>query len=133
MKRKKTRNPDKIALREEKRIQRRNVRLLEKKKQKKIFTRNNIIIAIIVIFIGAIGINNFYKGYLLKRNGQCIVGTIYETGRRFTQYYKFKIRERYYYGHTITDNDKKVGDSLIIVYLPSNPEINSSITGCDFK
>ena len=115
MKRKKTRNPDKIALREEKRIQRRNARLLEKKKQKKIFTRNNIIIAIIVIFIGAIGINNFY------------------TGRRFTQYYKFKIRERYYYGHTITDNDKKVGDSLIIVYLPSNPEINSSITGCDFK
>ena len=35
MKRKKTRNPDKIALREEKRIQRRNMRLLKEKKDLK--------------------------------------------------------------------------------------------------
>ncbi|WP_178265922.1 hypothetical protein [uncultured Phocaeicola sp.] len=103
-----------------------------KQKDKNIFTRNNIIIAITVIFIGVISINNLYKGYLLKRNGQCVVGIIYKTGRRFTQYYEFKIKKKYYYGRTITDNNKKVGDSLIIVYLPSNPEINSSITGCDF-
>ena len=45
MKRKKTRNPDKIALREEKRIQRRNVRLLEKKKQKKILAQLQISVA----------------------------------------------------------------------------------------
>ena len=61
-----------------------------KQKDKNIFTRNNIIIAITVIFIGVISINNLYKGYLLKRNGQCVVGIIYKTGRRFTQYYEFK-------------------------------------------
>ena len=50
MKRKKTRNPDKIALREEKRIQRRNMRLLKRKRN---IRKENIktIIFVILFYI----------------------------------------------------------------------------------
>lgn len=50
MKRKKTRNPDKIALREEKRIKRRNMRLLKRKRN---IRKENIktIIFVILFYI----------------------------------------------------------------------------------
>lgn len=86
-----------------------------------------IIICIIKIVIAE------RESSLLRENGICITAKVYATGYRFTYYYEFKVRNSYYTGKTISDGILEIGDTLAIVYLPSNPEINhpNSVIGLD--
>lgn len=76
-----------------------------------------------------------YHDLLLNNKGDYTIAEIYKYhglhkgGVR--GYYEFKINEKWYKGWTTTLNDEKIYkkipyDTLTIMYLPSNPEINRS-------
>lgn len=74
-----------------------------------------------------------YERYRLEDEGICTIAVVYTIGFRFTRYYDFKVGQRYYRGSSISDGSKKIGDTLIVVYLPSDPSINRSQESLDVK
>lgn len=65
-----------------------------------------------------------YNNYRLGRDGICTTAVIYKNGKRCYMHYKFQVDGVAYYGKEWTS--KTIGDTVSIVYLPSNPKINRS-------
>lgn len=63
-----------------------------------------------------------YNNYRLERDGICTTAVIYGKGRRFNKFCKFQVDGVTYYAEEWTS--KTIGDTVTIVYLPSNPKIN---------
>lgn len=67
---------------------------------------------------------NAYNSYRLKREGEYTVGVVHAMGKNFACFYNFKVGQRYYNGVSLASALVDVGDSIVIVYLPYNPNIN---------
>lgn len=64
------------------------------------------------------------ENIILYKQGQVTKALVYRhtsKGRRGVSLYEFRISSIKYTGH---DGDSNVGDSIEVVYLPKNPEIN---------
>lgn len=96
--------------------------------------RNRIVYVIWIAF-GLLflirGTKRTVENYHLKKEGICVQAVVYhkyQAQHKKVRCYEFRVGEKKYRGKTITDHKLKVGDSLTIIYLPSNPEINRSNT-----
>ena len=67
----------------------------------------------------------------LRKEGVCTIATVYAEGYRFARFYEFKVGNSYYTGKAASGAYLEIGDTLTVVYLPSNPEINqpNSVVG----
>lgn len=76
------------------------------------------------IFVLAKASYETYNNYRLENDGICATATIYANGKKGYMWYQFQVNGICYKGHEYTN--KAIGDTLTIVYLPSNPKINRS-------
>ena len=86
------------------------------------------LIILFIVYIVYCSSMRTYENYRLKKEGICTNGIIYERGSRSGYFYEFKVEQKYYRGSTTSASDisKEIGDSIIIIYLPSDPNINRS-------
>jgi hypothetical protein len=87
-------------------------------------------IVIILLLFWYIGIRPEIRISELKKNGKQVTGYLYEVkgvGSKGTirGFYKFRVNDNLYEG--FYDNDELVKyDSIEIIYLPENPELNQA-------
>ena len=60
----------------------------------------------------------------LRKEGVCAIATVYAEGYRFARFYEFKVGNTCYTGKAASGAYLEIGDTLTIVYLPSDPEIS---------
>lgn len=63
-----------------------------------------------------------YNNYRLKNEGICTSAVITGNAKRGHRFYRFRVNGVTYQGKGWTD--KTIGDTLTVVFLPSNPKIN---------
>lgn len=71
-----------------------------------------------------------YNNYRLEKDGICtetVIREIYQEMHKKVGIYKFRVGDKTYSGRPIYVGSN-VGDTISIVYLPSNPKINRSNT-----
>ena len=109
------------------------------KNRKKTSFSHYLLIGIAIFFVIKVSTVTYYD-FLLDNYGDYTIAEIYKykdmkkSGVR--GYYEFKVNEKWYKGWTTTLNDEKIYkkipyDTLTILYLPSNPEINRSKNGVE--
>ncbi len=134
IKRKKTKNPDKIISRNEKRIQRRNMRLLKEKKDLK---QGKIILICFVLLCFSLPSFNLITKYIILpiygKEGKAVLGGVLVRNKlsRYSAkphyYYVFqKDGKTYEFGTDIYEEDTTyhIGDTIKILYLKRFPSIS---------
>ena len=86
--------------------------------------RKNPLFYLFLLFFLIKGSYETYNNYRLERDGIYTTAVIYKNGKRCYMHYKFQVDGVAYYGKEWTS--KTIGDTVSIVYLPSNPKINRS-------
>ncbi len=89
-----------------------------------------LIIALISLIVYKVTVNTV-NSYKVAAYGENKVAYVYATkNARGTpyRYYRFEVNERVYKGFSVSDPGFKIGESIMIVYLPSDPSINYSST-----
>lgn len=69
-----------------------------------------------------------YNDYQLKRHGKQVMAYVYDSysQRSHTWYlYEFTVNGQNYYGRLF--NFANIGDSVKVIYMPNNPNINSGL------
>lgn len=74
------------------------------------------------IFVLAKGGYETYNNYRLKNEGICTSAVITDNAKRGYMFYRYQVNGVTYRGKGWTD--KTIGDTLTVVFLPSNPKIN---------
>ena len=102
------------------------------KRQKKyaIVIKNNKIIYIFCVFVFFVIAKRTIENYQLRNGGICtkaIIQNKYTERHKQVRVYKFRVGNKVYSGTSIYDWHLDIGDTLDIVYLPSNPKINRSV------
>ena len=102
------------------------------KRQKKyaIVIKNNKIIYVFCVFVFFVIAKRTIENYQLRNGGICtkaIIQNKYTERHKQVRVYKFRIGNKVYSGKSIYDWHLDIGDTLDIVYLPSNPKINRSV------
>ena len=92
---------------------------------------------LIVSMISLIGYKvtvNTINSYKLAAYGENQVAYVYgKKNARGTpyRYYRFEVNGKVYKGFSVSDPSFTIGESIMIVYLPSDPSINDSSTHID--
>lgn len=92
-----------------------------------------LIFALISLIVYKVTVNTI-NSYKLAAYGENHVAYVYaKNNARGTpyRYYRFEVNERVYKGFSVSDPSFTVGESIMIVYLPSDPSINYSSTYVD--
>lgn len=102
------------------------------KRQKKyaIVIKNNKIIYVFCVFVFFVIAKRTIENYQLRNGGICtkaIIQNKYTERHKQVRVYKFRVGNKVYSGTSIYDWHLDIGDTLDIVYLPSNPKINRSV------
>lgn len=102
------------------------------KRQKKfaIVIKNNKIIYVFCVFVFFVIAKRTIEIYQLRNGGICtkaIIQNKYTERHKQVRVYKFRVGNKVYSGTSIYDWHLDIGDTLDIVYLPSNPTINRSV------
>lgn len=102
------------------------------KRQKKyaIVIKNNKIIYVFCVFVFFVIAKRTIEIYQLRNGGICtkaIIQNKYTERHKQVRVYKFRVGNKVYSGTSIYDWHLDIGDTLDIVYLPSNPKINRSV------
>ena len=100
-------------------------------------TSGKIIFYICIIFVCYVFTRNFIEIQLLKHYGICKKGII--TDVRLTSphskpdlMYKFEYKGEIYKGHSSTDDENQIWDSICIVFLESYPSIQRPLNNFDY-
>lgn len=94
------------------------------------FIKDYYLWLLLILFIIFISIRNNNNISQLQNNGKQVTGYLYEVkgvGSKGTirGFYKFQVNKNYYEG--FYDNDELVKyDTIEIIYLPANPELNQA-------
>jgi len=104
----------------------------DNKKPKRKITSGKIILYICIIFNFYVFIRYFVEVQLLKHYGICKKGIITDVRltSRFNKpdyMYKFEYKGEIYKGHSSTDDENQIWDSICIVFLESHPSIQRPI------
>lgn len=100
-----------------------------------VFTKKTLLL-LIVLFVTYQFTQIIYSGYQLRKYGLETMGFVYglhggTTGADFYSYRFYASESREYYsGKTLCETN--VGDSIRVVYLPSNPKINRPVKDLHF-
>ena len=92
---------------------------------------------LIIVFSGWViykGTVNTVNNYKLASCGEYQVAYVYgKKNARGTpcRYYRFEVHGKVYKGFSVSDPSFTIGESIMIVYLPSDPSINYSSTYVD--
>lgn len=84
-----------------------------------------------IVYKGTVNTVNTYK---LAAYGEYQVAYVYgKKNARGTpyRYYRFEVDGKVYKGFSVSDPSFTIGESIMIVYLPSDPSINDSSTHID--
>lgn len=77
---------------------------------------------------------NTVNSYKLAAYGENQVAYVYAKKKhqaRHFRYYRFEINGEFYHGYSLSDPQLTVGESIMIVYLPSDPSVNDSATNIE--
>ena len=92
-----------------------------------------LIFALISLIVYKVTVNTV-NSYKLAAYGENQVAYVYAKKKqqaRHFRYYRFDINCEFYNGYTIYYPQLKVGESIMIVYLPSDPSVNDSATNIE--
>lgn len=90
----------------------------------------NIIIYALGVYMLFVMAKRTIEIYQLRNDGICtkaIIQKKYTERHKKVRVYKFRVENKVYSGSSIYDWHLDIGDTLDIVYLPSNPKINRSV------
>jgi hypothetical protein len=92
-----------------------------------------IFAAIVTIYVLYVGGEKSIENYRLKSDGICAKAKVTyknKVGGKGVIYthYRFEVSNKSYEGYSSDDDSALVGDSIMIVYLKSNPNVNRSNT-----
>ena len=90
----------------------------------------NIIIYALGVYMLFVMAKRTIEIYQLRNGGICtkaIIQKKYTERHKKVRVYKFRVENKVYSGSSIYDWHLDIGDTLDIVYLPSNPKINRSV------
>lgn len=85
----------------------------------------------VIMYVLYVGGGKTIENYRLKSNGICIKAKVIyknKVGGKGVIYthYTFMVLNKNYEGYSSDDDSALVGDSIMVVYLKSNPNINRS-------
>lgn len=90
----------------------------------------NIIIYVLCGLMFFVAVKRTIEIHQLRKDGICtkaIIQKKYTERHKQVRIYEFRVEDRVYSGKSIYDRHLDIGDTLDIVYLPSNPTINRSV------
>ncbi len=92
-----------------------------------------LIFALISLIVYKVTVNTV-NSYKLAAYGENQVAYVYAKKKhqaRHFRYYRFEINGEFYHGYSLSDPQLTVGESIMIVYLPSDPSVNDSATNIE--
>lgn len=101
----------------------------KKRSTKRNLRFGGLISIVLIIYLVVVGGTNTIENIRLKRSGLCTSAIVYKqkhVGSKgvINTYYEFIVDDKHFQGFSTIDDDAKIGDTLQIVFLKSNPKIS---------
>jgi hypothetical protein len=101
----------------------------KKKNLKRGLSFGGIISIVFIAYLVIVGGSNTIENFRLKRSGISTKAIVYNqkhVGSKgvVNTYYEFIVDDKHFQGYSTTEDNAKIGDTLQIVFLKSNPKIS---------